>query len=120
MRRPARHVVTRPPGRQARGALPRALAALFWDYDFRELRWDTDRDLVVARVLASGDWRAARWLRRRTGPAALREWIEAREGRGLDARTLRFWALLLDLPRRRVDAWLRAREPDLWERRTGR
>jgi hypothetical protein len=47
----------------------------------------------------------------------VRDWIRQHRGRSLSRRQLRFWQLILDLPREEVDAWLEAREPDLWERR---
>jgi hypothetical protein len=95
-------------GDTRKGPLPGHLKPLFWDYEFQRLRWGTDRDLIIARVLASGDWKATGWLRRRVDSEALRAWIEARHGRGLDPRRLRFWELILDLPHRRVNEWLRA------------
>lgn len=101
-----------------KGTLPGHLKPLFWDYGFRRLRWGTDRDLIIARVLASGDWKATGWLRRRVDSEALRAWIEARHGRGLDPRRLRFWELMLDLPHRRVNEWLRAMDRDGWSRRS--
>lgn len=100
--------------------LPELLRALFWEYDFDELSWAADRDLVFARVLSEGPWEAVRWLRRQAGDEALREWIRARRGRGLDRRQLRFWQLVLDLPAEEVDGWLAARQPDPWEDRCRR
>jgi len=97
--------------------LPESLRGLFWEYDFDDLSWSEDRDLVFSRVLSAGPWEAVRWLRRRAGDEALREWLRARRGRGLDRRQLRFWQLILELPGDEVDGWLAAREPDPWERR---
>jgi uncharacterized protein DUF6922 len=47
--------------------LPALLQPFFWDYDFKTLTWDDDRDLIIARVLASGTWEAITWLRTRLG-----------------------------------------------------
>src|SRR5207249_11685493 len=91
-----------------RPSLPALLRPLFWDYDFKTLTWDDDRDLIIARVLASGTWEAIIWLRAHLGDQALREWIERRRGRGLSPRQLRFWEVMLDLPHRQVNAWLQA------------
>lgn len=101
-----------------RRGLPDRLAKLFWDYDASLLSWESDRDLVIARVLASGDWAALRWLLDHEGREPLRGWIEARQGRGLDARRLRFWQLVLGVPARRVNQWLRTLARDGWPRRT--
>lgn len=86
--------------------LPQSFKSLFWDYDFNRLSWEQDRDLITARILAYGDWEAVSWLRAQIGDQGLRRWIETRQGRGLDARRLRFWELVLGLPHRQVDGWL--------------
>ncbi|MBI4492721.1 MAG: hypothetical protein HY690_08030 [Chloroflexi bacterium] len=101
------------------GVLPAHLEPFFWDYDFSSLRWESDRDLIIARILAVGDWEALQWLLRQEGKEGLREWIRARRGRGLDARRLRFWELVLDLPRREVNRWLRELRRDSWPGRSG-
>ncbi len=102
-----------------RTPLPEPLRELFWDYSFDELSWEEDRDLIIGRVLCEGPWDTVQWLRRELGDGAVREWIERARGRGLSRRQLRFWQLILELPAEEVDAWLAAREPDLWEQRVG-
>lgn len=97
--------------------LPRALRRYFWDYDFARLSWKEDRDLIIARILAVGDWDAHRWLRRRLPDAELRAWLMKRRGAGLSNRHLRFWELILDLPHREVNAWLAQPGRQAWEGR---
>jgi hypothetical protein len=97
--------------------LPELLRGLFWEYDFEDLSWQEDRDLIFRRVLSSGPWESVQWLRRRAGDDAVRDWIRRHRGRSLSRRQLRFWQLILDLPPEEVDAWLEEREPDVWERR---
>jgi hypothetical protein len=98
-------------------SLPASVKKLFWDTDVRSLRWDRHREAIIGRVLAVGTWTDVTWLRRRIGDAALREWILRHEGRGLTPQQLRFWQLLLDLPRRQVDLWLRSESRQVWDRR---
>ena len=100
-----------------RPGLPALLRPLFWDYDFKTLTWDDDRDLIIARVLASGTWEAITWLRACLGDRALREWIERHRGGGLSPRQLRFWELMLNLPHRQVNVWLRAERRKIWDQR---
>lgn len=97
--------------------LPKNLRVLFPEYDFDSLEWEADRDLVISRVLAKGDWDAVCWVRERLGDVQLQSWIERRRGRGLDAAQLRFWELVLGIPRRQVNEWLRAPERQVWEQR---
>ena len=96
------------------------IRSLFWDLDPRELRWERDREQIIGRVLASGPWDAVKWLRKRAGDEALREWIERHQGRGLSPRQLRYWGLILDLPHRQVDEWLRSEQRQVWDHRTSR
>ena len=98
-------------------ALPSRLRPLFWDTDFRHLRWPRHRDFVIARVLQSGRWEDIQWLRARIGDRRLRAWIIRRKGRGLSGRELRFWELVLHLPRRSVNRWLQAPALRIWEGR---
>jgi hypothetical protein len=101
-------------------ALPDSLQALFWEHDFAALTWERDRDLIVARVLASGGWDAVMWLRSQVSDTELREWIQRRRGRGLSRPQLRFWELILGLPRRQVNTWLADEGRQVWHGRTRR
>src|ERR1700722_3257708 len=91
--------------RAAPTKLARSLRLLFWDYDFARLSWEADRDLIIGRILAVGDSNSLRWLRRRLPDAELRSWLIHRRGPGLSNRHLRYWELILDLPRRQVNEW---------------
>ena len=99
--------------------LPRDMRRFFWDCAFARLRWETDRDFVIGRLMERGDWPAMQWLRRTAGDAELRRWLEARRGRGLSPRRLRYWQLVLDLPHRRVSAWIEAQRNLPWAGRLG-
>jgi len=106
-----------PGRRQATPRLPGPLRVLFWDYAGRRLDLRRDRDLILRRVLAEGGWREIRLLRSRLGDAAIRDFLLRCEGRGLSAARIRFWELLLGLPRRHTDAWVRAARTGTWARR---
>jgi len=97
--------------------LPQSLREYFWDYPFDRLSWERDQDLVIRRLLMAGSWETVRWLRRQVSDAALRNWLIARRGRGLTARQLRFWGLILNLPRPEVNAWVKAARSGTWSRR---
>jgi hypothetical protein len=43
-------------------ALPARLKPFFWDCNFKQLRWDNDRDFIINRILLQGDWDSLRWL----------------------------------------------------------
>jgi hypothetical protein len=81
------------------------------------LTWEADADLITGRVLAAGDWKAIRWLLRRLPKPALKDWLQRRRGAGLSDRQLRFWEVILGLPRRQVNAWLADPARQIWERR---
>jgi hypothetical protein len=99
--------------------LPRKLKRFFWEYDFSELSWEEDRDLVIDRILTRGDWDSIQWLLKRIGRSELRRWIEACRGRSLEPRQLRFWEVILGIPHRRVSEWIAEGEPS-WRGRVGR
>jgi len=96
---------------------PIFLRSFFWDYDFDSLSWEEDHELIVARILSSGDWKALTWLRSHTGDHFLCEWIERHEGGGLSPPKLRFWELILGLPHRQVNTWLTAERREIWGKR---
>lgn len=103
-----------------RRELPSRLRGLFWDYALADLRWDRDQDLILGRLLAVGGWPHVRILRSRFGDGRIREWITRRGGRGLSPQRIRFWALILKLPGRQADAWVRAAQRSPWGQRRGR
>lgn len=90
----------------AHPSLPSDFKGLFWEYDFNSLTWEQDSDLIITRVLTTGDWEAVRWVRSRIGNDGVRDWIERRRGRGMNKKRLRFWELVLDIPSGIVDEWI--------------
>lgn len=98
--------------------LPRAFERFFWDVDVASLRWADHRDFIVLRLLTAGDLDAFRWVRARLGDEGFRDWLRSRRGRGLDARRLRFWEIVLDLPEEDVSAWIEARRSRAWDERS--
>ena len=97
--------------------IPNILEPLFWEYEPGQLDWDSDRDLIIRRVLEAGGWEAISWLRKELGDQALREWITTSRGRNLTPRQLRFWQLILDLPARTVSAWIKESRRHTWTNR---
>ena len=97
--------------------LPKSLSSHFWDYAFENLAWPKDQELIIRRLLTDGSWEAITWLRKQIGDRALRQWLVAHQGRGLSPRQLRFWSLVLALPKRRVDSWVRATRSTPWSNR---
>ena len=107
----------RSPGGAALVRLSQTLRPFFWDHDFAKLSWAADSDLIIGRILAAGDWKSIQWLRRRLPDADLANWLKRRRGAELSARQLRFWELILELPHRQVNAWLKDPERQVWEGR---
>lgn len=97
--------------------LPKSLKPFFWDYPFSKLSIKTDRDLIIRRILSSGSWDAVLWLKKKIGEEKLKKWLIAHQGRGLSPRQLRYWELILDLPKRQVNAWVKAAKESEWGKR---
>jgi DNA-binding transcriptional ArsR family regulator len=98
-------------------SLPGSLRGYFWDYSFKDLSWSKDRDLIIRRLLMDGSWKAIRWLRERVGDDGLRSWLISHRGRGLSPRQIRFWSLILALPKLQVEAWMRTARSSPWSQR---
>ena len=96
--------------------LPTELKSLFWDCDFTSVRLDEHRNFVIRRVIDRGDWTAITWLRLTVGDEGIRDWFLLKNGGRLDQRKLRFWGLILDLPRPDVDEWVRTARSSDWRR----
>jgi len=98
-------------------SIPARLRPFFWDVPFRRLRLDRDRDLIIRRLLDRGDWEAVQWLRTRFPDRDLKNWLVDRRGAGLSPQKLRFWELVLGLPRRDVNDWLQDENRRIWDQR---
>lgn len=99
--------------------IPDHLRRYFWEYDPERLSLDEGRHTVVLRLLQEGGLDAVQWLRQNVPDDELRTLLIRRRGRGISPKRLRFWALLLNLPRSQVDGWIAAERSSPWNRRTG-
>ncbi len=106
--------------RQATLELPDELRGIFWDYDTERLSWEHSRHTIVLRLLEKGGMQAIRWLRQHMSDEEIREFIVRRRGRGISPRRLRYWSLLLDIPRHDVDEWIEIAHRNPWQTRTRR
>jgi hypothetical protein len=95
-----------------------AIKPFFWDYDCRRLRWERDQDFIISRILSFGDWQALLWLRSVMQDKDLAQRILASQGHGLSPQRLRFWELILGLPHRKVNEWLKIQKRGVWGQRT--
>ena len=108
------------PARSDALRLPDRLRGYFWEYDADRLWWHENRHTILRKLLEDGGWDAVRWLRANVSDDELREFIVRRRGRGISPRRLRFWALILDMARPQVDAWIAAQRANPWgQRRVG-
>ena len=105
---------------EAERALPPAVKALLWEYPAGQLTWEREGDLIIGKVLMYGDWESVRWLIGTAGHEGIRQWLERRRGRGLDARRLRFWENILGLKHREVSQWIEEQKGEPWAGRLGR
>lgn len=82
--------------REFPASIARELPRLFWDVDPNTLDPERHEDFVIARVLNEGSWEMVRALREVVGDAGLSAFVK-RAGHRLDARTLRFMQVVLEL-----------------------
>lgn len=98
-------------------SLPRKLKSYFWDYSFSDLSIKSDGELIIRRILSNGSWEAVNWLRLQFGDSHLRNWLINHKGRGLSPRQIRFWELVLDLPHKQANQWVKHARTTVWGQR---
>jgi hypothetical protein len=98
-------------------SLPKSLNRFFWEYDFLDLSWTSDSDLITSRLLQAGDWRSVCWLREQIDDDHLRRWLLEHKGGGLSPRQLRYWQVTLELPSELLDGWVHTARDNPWGRR---
>src|SRR5690606_1843962 len=98
--------------------LPDRLHRYFWEYNQEALDWEQSRHTVVLRLIQAGGMDAVLWLREKMSDEEIRDFLVRRQGRGIDPRRLRFWGLVLDIPRAEVDRWISVAKSNPWSRRT--
>jgi hypothetical protein len=97
--------------------IPKHVRDLFWEYPKTALSWSDDAELVIQRVLESGQWDSVKWLLATTGYAWLKNWMLQHRGAGLDPKRLRFWQLALNLPEATVSQWISENASNPWQQR---
>ena len=103
--------------KQMSASLPKSLQKYFWDYSFKDLSWSKDHDLIIRRLLTDGSWKSIQWLRKRIGDDSLRRWLITHQARSLSPRQVRFWSLILALPKLQVETWTRLARSSPWSKR---
>lgn len=103
--------------RNAPVILPAHVRELLWEYRVGAVSWPEHSPLIVRKILEVGGWDSIRWLRGIGGDAMLREWLRSHRGGGLDPRKLRFWQLVLELPKKSVDGWIERSLMNPWNTR---
>ena len=99
--------------------LPAYVRELFWEYRKGAVTWSKHRRFIIKRILSDGEWSALKWLRKNTTDKELRQWFRDTKGRALDPPKLRYWELILDLPKKEVDRWIRDMKKGPWHGRPG-
>jgi hypothetical protein len=95
------------------GGLPARLRPLFPGYHFEEITLPEQLDLVMLHVLSQGGQEERRWLVRRLGDEAIRQWIVKHRGLGLTVRQMMPW-----VTERTARRWQRANPAArFWEER---
>jgi len=112
--------MTSPDDKTRHSPLPDFVKRLLWDCDPESVNLDSHPDFVIRRVMSEGGMEQMQWLRAQFGDESLREWLLRHDGARMDPRRLRFWALILDLPKEPVDAWVQEARKTIWWRRSAR
>ena len=79
---------------QVKTSLPPWLERFFWEYQADRLDVDEHGDLIMARLMARGDWQAMTWLRDKKQKKKRRAFLLKRGWKLLTPRDLNYWALV--------------------------
>lgn len=80
--------------------LPNSFKKYFWDVDFEKIDREQSSSYIIHRLLDRGNDRAIKWLFKIYKKDLVKEVIIKR--RGFSAKTVNFWADLLDIDKRKV------------------
>ena len=94
-------------------SVPQFLFPLFWEYDPESIKLREHANLVMARVMERGNWRAMIWLGRVYSKKKLVSFLSSRGRRILSPRELNYWALVTDISNEERQEWIaEARDRD--------
>ncbi len=80
--------------------LPGFLKKYFWEVDFEAIDPQKSAQYVVARLIDKGNDKAIRWLTKNYSKDLIKKVVTTR--RGFSPKTANFWALVLDVDKRKV------------------
>lgn len=82
------------------GKLPKFLKPLFWEVDFRKLKFLKKPDFVIKRILEYGDERAIGWMMQNLNKTVIKDIIC--KTKGLSPRSANYWAVVLGINKMEV------------------
>jgi len=92
------------------------LKHLFWEYEFKSLNSSEDEYLIIKKVLSYGTIEDIRDLVNIFGKRKIKQFLLDIKGKGIDKRRLRFYQLIFDLPKKKVDSWIKDPLREIWNR----
>ncbi len=80
--------------------IPKFLEKYFWEIGPQNLDIQKSRVYVLRRILEYGDEKAVAWLWRNFKKSEIRDFLI--NYRGISAKSANYWAIVLNLPRKKV------------------
>ncbi len=94
--------------------LPVSLKWMLPEYDFREIRLDSHREVIIERVLERGNWEQLRWLFGIYGEKIVVDWVKNHGFRLLSKRSFALWCVVLGIKEFKAPDWAVAAKDDRW------
>ena len=100
--------------------LPSEIRPFFWEYDADALSWPDAKETIIPKLLRDGGETGIDYLLTVMAVEELRDWLVARDIRGISPAQLRRLERLLALPAQWVMERVSRYENSVWGRRTNR
>ncbi len=88
---------------ERRKSLPDFLKPYFWETDLARINRQRHESYIIERVIEYGDDRAIHWLKANFTPAQIARVVRA--SRAISPNTANLWALILKIPRGKIECF---------------
>ena len=87
--------------------IPKTMKPFFQEYEFSSLNLQSDRELIIGRILEFGTKKELTWLFKTYSPQEISKFVQKRGYRTLSVRAFNFWCVVLGIKRYSKPAWLK-------------
>lgn len=94
--------------------IPVSSSPFFQEYNFKKLDIETDRNVIIERLLEYGTTDELRWLFHTYSNNEVRNFVRDKGYRALSIRSFNFWCLILGIKKYNKPVWLKDKKA-IWK-----